>query len=361
MDFLPLFHNLKGRQVLVVGGGEVAVRKVRLVHDASALVTVVAKEFCPDLLEMARVDQKSGHNTINLITAPYDHSHMVDLAPIVLVIAATNERKLNHLVSEHAQAGNILANVVDDPAFSTVIFPSIVDRSPIQIAISSGGDAPVLVRLLRTQLEGLIPAGTSHLAALAGRFRETVKAKFSSGLDRKAFWEKVFSGTVAEQAYANNITEAERLLSESLENHDKIETGEVYLVGTGPGDPDLLTFKALRLMQRADIVFYDPDVAAEVLNLVRRDAGRVCVGRAESEHPVTEGNIIQKMITSVAQGNRVVHLVCGDPLTFDQGKQEIETLMEHNISLHVVPGITTPVGYAGVPTTHKRNDSDINV
>jgi uroporphyrin-III C-methyltransferase/precorrin-2 dehydrogenase/sirohydrochlorin ferrochelatase len=361
MDFLPLFHNLKGRQVLVVGGGEVAVRKVRLVHDASALVTVVAKEFCPDLLEMARVDQKSGHNTINLITAPYDHSHMVDLAPIVLVIAATNERKLNHLVSEHAQADNILANVVDDPAFSTVIFPSIVDRSPIQVAISSGGDAPVLVRLLRTQLEGLIPAGTSHLAALAGRFRETVKAKFSSGLDRKAFWEKVFSGTVAEQAYANNITEAERLLSESLENHDKIETGEVYLVGTGPGDPDLLTFKALRLMQQADIVFYDPDVAAEVLNLVRRDASRVCVGRAESEHPVTEGNIIQKMITSVAQGNRVVHLVCGDPLTFDQGEQEIKTLMEHNISLHVVPGITTPVGYAGVPTTHKRNDSDINV
>ena len=361
MDFLPLFHNLKGRQVLVVGGGEVAVRKVRLVHEASALVTVVAKEFCPDLLEMARVDQKSGHNTINLITAPYDHSHMVDLAPIVLVIAATNERKLNHLVSEHAQASNILANVVDDPAFSTVIFPSIVDRSPIQIAISSGGDAPVLVRLLRTQLEGLIPAGTSHLAALAGRFRETVKAKFSSGLDRKAFWEKVFSGTVAEQAYANNIAEAERLLSESLENHDKIETGEVYLVGTGPGDPDLLTFKALRLMQQADIVFYDQRVSAAVLNLVRRDAGRVYVGRAKSKHPVTEENIIQKMITSAAQGNRVVHLLCGDPLTFDQGKQEIETLMEHNISLHVVPGITTPVGYAGVPTTHKRNDSDINV
>lgn len=364
MDFLPLFHNLKGRQVLVVGGGDVAVRKVRLVYEASALVTVVAKEFCPDLLEIARVDQKSGHNAINLITAPYDHSHMVDLAPIVLVIATTNDRKLNHLVSEHAQANNILVNVVDGPAFSTVIFPSIVDRSPIQIAISSGGDAPVLVRLLRTQLEGLIPTGTSHLASLAGRFRETVKAKFSSGLDRKAFWEGIFSGPVAEQAYANNTAEAERLLSDALDDHSNIEIGEVYLVGAGPGDPDLLTFKALRLMQQADIVFYDPDVSAKVLNLVRRDASRVHVGRAESKHPVTQENISQTMIESATQGNRVVRLVDGDPLIAGKSSLEIEALMEHKTPFQVVPGITAAAGsinHAEDPLTDKRNDSDITI
>ena len=364
MDFLPLFHNLKGRQVLVVGGGEVAVRKVRLIHEASAFVTVVAKEFCSDLLEMARVDQNSGHKAINLITAPYDHSHMVDLAPIALVIAATNDRELNHLVSEHAQARNILANVVDDPAFSTVIFPSIVDRSPIQIAISSGGDAPVLVRLLRTQLEGLIPAGTGHLASLAGRFRETVKAKFSSGLDRKAFWEGVFSGPVAEQAYVNNIAEAERLLSDALDNHSNIEIGEVYLVGAGPGDPDLLTFKALRLMQQADIVFYDSDVSAGVLNLVRRDASRVYVDRAESNHPVTQKNISQAIIESAAQGNRVVRLVGGDPLTTRNSSQEVEALMEHKTPFQVVPGITAAAGstsHAEDPLADKRNDSDIKI
>jgi uroporphyrin-III C-methyltransferase/precorrin-2 dehydrogenase/sirohydrochlorin ferrochelatase len=364
MDFLPLFHNLKGRQVFVVGGGEVAVRKVRLVQEASALVTVVAKEFCPDLVEMAREDQKSGHKAIKLITAPYDHSHMLDLAAIVLVIAATNDRGLNHLVSKHAQAGNILANVVDDPAFSTVIFPSIVDRSPIQIAISSGGDAPVLVRLLRTQLEGLIPAGTSHLASLAGRFREDVKTKFASSLDRKAFWEGVFSGPIAEQAYANNIAEAERLLSEALDNHSRIEMGEVYLVGAGPGDPDLLTFKALRLMQQADIVFYDPDVSAEVLNLVRRDASRVYVGRAASKHPVTQENISQKIIESATQGNRVVRLVGGDPLTLGKSGQEIEALIEHKTPFQVVPGITAATvspGHTEAQTTYKRNDSDITI
>jgi len=190
---------------------------------------------------------------------------MLDLPNIVMVIAATNDRDLNRLVSEHAQSANILSNVVDDPKFSTVIFPSIVDRSPIQIAISSGGDAPVLVRLLRTRFEALLPAGMSKLGSLAGSFRERVKAKFSNGADRKAFWEEVFYGPIAEQAYANNLDEAERLLAHKLESTDEFKTGEVYLVGGGPGDPDLLTFKALRLMQQADIVLYDRLVSQRCL------------------------------------------------------------------------------------------------
>ena len=204
MDYLPLFHNLKGRRIVVVGGGEIALRKVRLVQQASALITIIAKDFCPDLLEMDKADKEHECNGLELITAGYEHHHLQKYPDTVMVIAATNDRDLNRLVSEHAQAANMLSNVVDDPGFSTVIFPSIVDRSPIQIAISSGGDAPVLVRLLRTKFEALLPAGMAKLGSLAGSFRERVKAKFSNGADRKAFWEEVFYGPIAEQAYANN-------------------------------------------------------------------------------------------------------------------------------------------------------------
>jgi uroporphyrin-III C-methyltransferase/precorrin-2 dehydrogenase/sirohydrochlorin ferrochelatase len=356
MDYLPLFHNLKGRNILVIGGGEIALRKVRLVQEASAIITIVAKDFCPDLLEMDTQDKKHGCNGLVLITAGYEHQHMLDLPNIVMVIAATNDRDLNRLVSEHAQAANILSNVVDDPKFSTVIFPSIVDRSPIQIAISSGGDAPVLVRLLRTRFEALLPAGMSKLGSLAGSFRKRVKAKFSNGADRKAFWEEVFYGPIAEQAYANNLDEAERLLAHKLESTDEFKTGEVYLVGGGPGDPDLLTFKALRLMQQADIVLYDRLVSKEVLNLVRRDATRIYVGKTAGDHPVTQDNINQKLVDYALEGNRVVRLKGGDPFIFGRGGEEIETLAEQGIPFQVVPGITAASGcasYAGIPLTHR--------
>ena len=362
MDYLPLFHNLKGRNIMVVGGGEIALRKVRLVQEASAIITIVAKDFCPDLLAMDAADKKHGCNGLHLVTAAYEHQHMLDIPNIVMVIAATNDRDLNRLVSEHAQSANILSNVVDDPGFSTVIFPSIVDRSPIQIAISSGGDAPVLVRLLRTKFEALFPAGMSKLGALAGSFRERVKAKFSNGADRKAFWEEVFYGPIAEQAYANNLDEAERLLTDKLDNTDEFKTGEVYLVGGGPGDPDLLTFKALRLMQQADIVLYDRLVSPEVLNLVRRDASRIFVGKTAGDHPVTQENINQKLVDYALEGNRVVRLKGGDPFIFGRGGEEIETLAEHNIPFQVVPGITAASGcasYAGIPLTHRDHAQSV--
>jgi uroporphyrin-III C-methyltransferase/precorrin-2 dehydrogenase/sirohydrochlorin ferrochelatase len=362
MDYLPLFHNLRGRRVLVVGGGEIALRKVRLVQEASALITIVAKDYCPDLLEMAAKDSAAGCNGLELITAAYEHRHLLQYPDTVMVIAATNDRDLNRLVSEHAQAANMLSNVVDDPGFSTVIFPSIVDRSPIQVAISSGGDAPVLVRLLRTRFESLLPAGMAKLGALAGSFRERVKAKFASGADRKAFWEDVFYGPIAEQAYANNLDEAERLLAEKLANTDSFKTGEVYLVGGGPGDPDLLTFKALRLMQQADIVLYDRLVSKEVLNLVRRDATRIYVGKTAGDHPVTQDNINQKLVDYALEGNRVVRLKGGDPFIFGRGGEEIETLAEHGIPFQVVPGITAASGcasYAGIPLTHRDHAQSV--
>ncbi|MCT2530980.1 siroheme synthase CysG [SAR92 clade bacterium H921] len=362
MDYLPLFHDLKGRRILVVGGGEIALRKVRLVQEASALITIIAKDYCPDLLAMDAKDTADGCNGLELITDAYEHRHLLAYPDTVMVIAATNDRDLNRLVSEHAQAANMLSNVVDDPGFSTVIFPSIVDRSPIQVAISSGGDAPVLVRLLRTRFESLLPAGMAKLGSLAGSFRERVKTKFSNGADRKAFWEEVFYGPIAEQAYANNLEEAERLLAEKLDNTSEFKTGEVYLVGGGPGDPDLLTFKALRLMQQADIVLYDRLVSPEVLNLVRRDATRIYVGKTAGDHPVTQANINQKLVDYALDGNRVVRLKGGDPFIFGRGGEEIETLAEHGIPFQVVPGITAASGcasYAGIPLTHRDHAQSV--
>jgi len=362
MDYLPLFHNLKGRNVLVVGGGEIALRKVRLVQQASAIITIVAKDFCPDLLAMDADDKTHGCNGLHLVTGAYKRQHMLAVDSVVMVIAATNDRELNRLVAEQAQKANILANVVDDPAFSTVIFPSIVDRSPIQIAISSGGDAPVLVRLLRTKFEALLPAGMAQLASLAGSFRERVKVKFSNGADRKAFWEEVFYGPIAEQAYANNLDTAEQLLADKLNNTSEFKTGEVYLVGGGPGDPDLLTFKALRLMQQADIVLYDRLVSPEVLNLVRRDATRLYVGKTAGDHPVTQDNINQKLVDYARAGNRVVRLKGGDPFIFGRGGEEIETLAAEGITFQVVPGITAASGcasYAGIPLTHRDHAQSV--
>ncbi|MDG1693365.1 MAG: siroheme synthase CysG [Porticoccaceae bacterium] len=362
MDFLPLFHNLNGKRVIVIGGGEIALRKVRLVAEASALITIVAKEYCADLVEIRDSNAKKGIHNLELITAPYQQQYIENYPEAVLVIAATNDPELNREVSKHAQQAHMLSNVVDDPGFSTVIFPSIVDRSPIQIAISSGGDAPVLVRLIRTQLESLFPAGMSKLAALAGSFREKVKAKFSNGADRKAFWEEVFGGPIAEQAYSNNLDEAERLLKDKLDTTEEFKTGEVYLIGGGPGDPDLLTFKAIRLMQQADIVLYDRLVSKPVLNLVRRDATRIYVGKTAGDHPVTQENINQKMVDYALEGNRVVRLKGGDPFIFGRGGEELETLAEQGIPFQVVPGITAASGcasYAGIPLTHRDHAQSV--
>ncbi len=362
MDFLPLFHNLKCRRVMVIGGGEIALRKVRLVAEADAFITIVAKEYCADLIEMRDTNAKKGIHNLELITAPYEQKYIENNPEAVLVIAATNDPELNREVSKHAQQAHMLSNVVDDPGYSTVIFPSIVDRSPIQIAISSGGDAPVLVRLIRTQLESLFPAGMSKLAALAGSFREKVKAKFSNGADRKAFWEEVFGGPIAEQAYSNNLEKAEELLKEKLDTTEEFKTGEVYLIGGGPGDPDLLTFKAIRLMQQADIVLYDRLVSKPVLNLVRRDATRIYVGKTAGDHPVTQENINQKMVDYALEGNRVVRLKGGDPFIFGRGGEELETLAEQGIPFQVVPGITAASGcasYAGIPLTHRDHAQSV--
>lgn len=347
MDLLPLFHNLRGRRCLVVGGGDVALRKLRQLVSAGAAIQVVAPQINQAIREMAK------NQTLSFLERPFAED---DIADAVLVVAATNDDTLNAQVSQLAQAANIPVNVVDSPGLCTVVFPSIVDRSPVQIAISSGGNAPVLARMLRTRLEALIPSGYGKLAALAGKYRDKVKARFERSLDRKAFWEDVFEGDIAELVYSERLKEADQRLEQRLEQDQPSTVGEVYLVGGGPGDPDLLTFRALRLMQKADIVLYDRLVSKEVMALVRRDAELIYVGKTAGDHPVTQENINEKLAEYALQGKRVLRLKGGDPFIFGRGGEEIAHLAERGVPFQVVPGITAASGcasYAGIPLTHR--------
>ncbi|WP_438952408.1 siroheme synthase CysG [Porticoccus sp.] len=347
MNFLPLFHDLRGRRCVMVGGGEIALRKLRQLIAAGAAIEVIAPEISPSIRNLAP------EQPLTLTCRKFEDS---DLNGAVLVIAATNDTAVNRRVSELAQASNIAVNVVDSPELCSVIFPSIVDRSPIQIAISSAGTAPVLARMLRTRLESSMPAAYGKLAALAGKYREQVKHKIADGISRKAFWEDVFDGDIAELVYAEKISEAESRIQQKLSNPTSNKLGEVYLVGGGPGDPDLLTFRALRLMQKADIVLYDRLVSKEVLALVRRDAVLIYVGKTAGDHPVTQDNINEKLAEFALQGKRVLRLKGGDPFIFGRGGEEISHLAEQGIPFQVVPGITAASGcasYAGMPLTHR--------
>lgn len=347
MDFLPLFHNLQGRQVLVVGGGEVALRKARLLADAGARLRVVAPEIDTQLLEM--VEQGGGESLLR----GYQEA---DLDGCLLVIAASDDQQLNAGISAECQARGIPVNVVDAPKLCSVIFPAIVDRSPLIVAVSSAGDAPVLARLIRAKIETWIPAAYGQLAGLAKKFRDQVKTLFPDVQQRRAFWEEVFQGPVAERMLAGQGAEAERLLAERVAGGAPKALGEVYLVGAGPGDPDLLTFRALRLMQQADVVLYDRLVAAPIIELCRRDAERIYVGKRRANHAVPQDEINRLLIEQARQGKRVLRLKGGDPFIFGRGGEEIEELAANGIPFQVVPGITAASGcstYAGIPLTHR--------
>ncbi|MDH1619686.1 siroheme synthase CysG [Pseudomonas chengduensis] len=345
MQFLPLFHKLQDRLVLVIGGGEVALRKARLLSDAGAVLHVVAPEIRSELQELA------GPGGIFL--RGYASS---DLQGVALVIAATDDVPLNAQISAEAQALGIPVNVVDAPALCSVIFPAIVDRSPLIVAVSSGGDAPVLARLIRAKIETWIPATYGQLANLGKRFRERVKQLFPDVQQRRVFWEDVFQGQIAESVFAGKPEEGERLLEERLAGAAPRALGEVYLVGAGPGDPDLLTFRALRLMQQADVVLYDRLVAPAIIELCRRDAERIYVGKRRADHAVPQEQINQLLIDLARQGKRVLRLKGGDPFIFGRGGEEIEQLAAEDIPFQVVPGITAASGcaaYAGIPLTHR--------
>ncbi len=356
MDYLPLFLRVEANDCLLVGGGDVALRKARLLRRAGARLNVVAPDVLPELAQLASESGGTVHQRA---------FEAGDLDGCVLVVAASDDMTLNAGISSAARARGLPVNVVDQPELCSVIFPSVVDRSPLLIAVSSGGKAPVLARQLRAQLETLIPAGWGRVAALAGRFRERVKQQLRDFDQRLRFWESVFDGPIAEQVLAGRDAEAEASLELALQQAGSgagAMQGEVFLVGAGPGDPDLLTFKALRLMQKADVVLYDRLVAPGIMALVRQDAERIYVGKARSEHALTQPAINQLLLDLARQGRRVLRLKGGDPFIFGRGGEEIELLARAGVPFQVVPGITAASGcacYAGIPLTHRDHAQSV--
>ncbi len=349
MDLLPIFVNIKGRFCLVVGGGEVAARKVALLREADAQVTVVAPKLCHSLRES--LERKE----ISFRQRPFSAA---DLEGCYLAVAATDDGEVNAQVTAEAEARNIPVNVVDRPELCSFVVPSIIDRSPIVAAVTSCGAAPVLARLIRARLETLIPASYGRLANLAGEFRQQVKQKFQHPPDRRKFWERVLQGPISEMVFAGQERAARAALEATLcaESGAPDRMGEVYLVGGGPGDPDLLTFRALRLMQQADVVVYDRLVAKAVLELVRRDAERIYVGKERDNHAMPQEDINRLLARLAKAGKRVVRLKGGDPFIFGRGGEEIDTLAQEGVPFQVVPGITAASGaasYGGIPLTHR--------
>ncbi|AWA04650.1 siroheme synthase CysG [Aeromonas hydrophila] len=353
MDYLPIFCRLDNKPVLLVGGGEVAERKARLLLDAGAQLTVVAPELDPELAELA------ANGSIEWLAGEFAPEQ---LAGKWLVVAATDRREVNALVYQSANQARIFANVVDDPKRSSFIMPSIIDRSPLMVAISSGGKAPVLARLLREKLEALLPQHLGAVATFAGSLRERVKARFASMGERRRFWERLLGADRLGQALARGDSASANQLADNLFADESHSSGEVVLVGAGPGDPGLLTLHALRQMQQADVVVYDRLVSDEVMALVRRDAKRIFVGKQAGNHCVPQEGINQLLLEEAQKGQRVVRLKGGDPFIFGRGGEELETLVGSGIGFQVVPGITAASGcaaYAGIPLTHRDHAQSV--
>lgn len=352
MQYLPVCLNLREARVALVGGGQVALRKARLLLKAGASVTVIAPEISPELVQLLEQDvaQEEGRHQQLLTTyktAVLDgHS---------LVIAATPDSDVNSQVYRDATARQLPVNVVDQPQLCTFIFPAIVDRDPLIIAISSSGHSPVLTRILRRQFEQQLPAAYGRLAAFAGRFRDKVKAAIPADDTRRKFWESILDGRVAQSVLAGKEDEAQERLLAQLATTETAD-GYVSLVGAGPGDPDLLTLKALRVLQRADVILYDRLVSDTIVNLARRDARRIYVGKRRADHSMPQPEINALLLELAQQGNHVVRLKGGDPFIFGRGGEEIELLTANQIPFEVIPGVTAANGascYAGIPLTHR--------
>jgi uroporphyrin-III C-methyltransferase/precorrin-2 dehydrogenase/sirohydrochlorin ferrochelatase len=348
MNHFPVFLELRDRPVLVVGGTAMAARRCKATLTAGAKVRVVAHDLSPAF------DDCSGFTHEARDFRPDD----IDGAQLVFV--ATDDEDTGVQVSALAHERGVPVNVADRRHLCSFIMPSIVDRSPVIVAVSSGGEAPILSRLLRSRLETWVPRRFGRLAQFAGDCRERVKAAIPDITRRRRFWETIVDGSVAEYILAGQSDDAGRLLEQTLaaasDDRDAPLTGEVYLVGAGPGDPDLLTFRALRLMQQADVVLHDRLVDDAVLDLVRRDAERVYVGKRRGDHELPQDLISQTLVDLAKQGKRVLRLKGGDPFTFGRGGEEIEALASHGIPFQVVPGISAANGcaaYAGIPLTHR--------
>lgn len=347
MDIFPISLKLQQQPCLIIGGGKIAYRKARLLSQAGASIDVLAPELEPALAEL--VKQTAGQHFVAIYPAEIELKHYR------LVIAATNVAEINRRVFLDCEALNVLVNSVDDPPHCRFMVPAIVDRSPLVISVASNGTSPVLSRQIRTQLEASIPAGMGKLAEFSGKWRNQVKAKITHPDKRRIFWEELYASPLKEQVLNGNLLEADHLIEQAL-NEWQQPKGEVYLVGAGPGDPELLTLKALRLMQQADVVIYDRLVSAPILELCRRDAERIYVGKARAHHAVPQEGINALLVKYAQAGKRVCRLKGGDPFIFGRGGEEIQELFAAGVAFQVVPGITAASGcsaYAGIPLTHR--------
>jgi len=347
LDHLPIFCQLRDRDCLLVGGGDVAERKARLLLDAGARLTVNAREYVPQFHVWAEAGM------LTLVEGDFQPAL---LEPCWLAIAATDDDAVNQQVSDEAEARRIFCNVVDAPKAASFIMPSIIVRSPLMVAVSSGGTSPVLARLLREKLESVLPQHLGQVALYAGQLRARVKQQFATMGERRRFWEKLFINDRLAQSLANQDKQAITQATEQLLNTPLDHRGEVVLVGAGPGDAGLLTLKGLQQIQQADVVVYDRLVSDDIMNLVRRDADRIFVGKRAGYHCVPQDEINQILLNEAQKGKRVVRLKGGDPFIFGRGGEELETLCEAGIPFSVVPGITAASGcsaYSGIPLTHR--------
>jgi uroporphyrin-III C-methyltransferase/precorrin-2 dehydrogenase/sirohydrochlorin ferrochelatase len=357
MDYFPIFLNLTAQPVLVVGGGAIAARKIELLRKAKAKVTVVA----PELIESLGALVAQG--AISHLPEEFKPEHLDGMR---LAIAATSRQAVNAWVAHQAEVRNIPVNVVDDRELSRFIMPAVVDRSPVIVAVSSGGAAPVLTRRLREKLEAVLPSRLGALAKFAGALRSVVKRRINEGGERRRFWERFFDGDIASDVLAGREQQAQSAAEQALiaaSNHsEQGARGEVALVGAGPGDPGLLTLRALRVLQNADVVLYDRLVAPQILELARRDAELISVGKAAGNAPIPQEQINDLLIEHARAGKRVVRLKGGDPFIFGRGGEELEALAQQGIRYEVVPGVTAAAGcaaYAGIPLTHRDHSQSL--
>lgn len=343
-----MFVDVHDANALVVGAGPVALRKARRLVDAGANVLVVAPQCHDDFQAL----QNEG--LLKIEERAFNNS---DLKGMSIVIAATSDKGINRGIAKSAKANGAHVNVANDPAAGNFIMPSLVDRSPLLIAISSGGASPVLSRLLTARIEAFIPASFAKLATLAEQYRDKIKTDIVGWRNRRRFWEQQLGGLTGEMVLQGRSKDAEVALQQAIDRHQhNDESGEVFLVGAGPGDPDLLSFRALRLMQHTDVVLYDRLVSDEIMALVKPDAERVYVGKRSSSHTMPQETINEQLVKYAKAGKRVLRLKGGDPFIFGRGGEEIEELAEHGIAFQVVPGVTAAAGcasYAGIPLTHR--------
>lgn len=354
MDYLPIFMNIRTQPALIVGGGAVAARKADLFIKSGARVTVIAPKLGNEM------KFHLSHGRIVWEMSEFNEALMDDLDKPKLVIAATDQEDVNQAVYHYCQSHEIPVNVADQTEYCDFILPAIVERDPMTIAVSTGGRSPVLARVMKARLETLIPHGFSKLTDLVGRYRQQVKQRVLDPEHRKRFWETLLDGLFIDKVLQGKEQEAEDMLNAKLQNAASSEVftemGEVYLIGAGPGDPELLTFKGLRLLQQADVILYDRLVSPEILDMARREAERIYVGKKDKWHSVPQTNISQMMVELAKEGKRVARLKGGDPYIFGRGAEEAEVLVANQVPYQVVPGITAAAGcsaYADFPLTHR--------